>query len=269
MRGLPWVNGLDTLQTYQDSRVLELVSFESSVQINNWTYSFPSNCNGTMFFRPSTPQVTLQLFLTTVSTGALVPVVPGEWGARLFSISGVEKYRVNNFKMYKEIRSKFINLALKTSSVTMLDSRNRAMLWNLNMRQIMGSAYDDYSVFKLITHSIQPHQGAVNPTANTYHISIVYVLSGLPWSSSSYPYLIGIGNNDIYHKERKSIIGLGALTTQPYREMYIENFIDRPKQYSTLVLTYNDVYGNPLISASAGVTLFTNHVIQFTIIPVE
>jgi len=49
MRGLPWVNGLDTLQTYQDSRVIELVSFESTVQINNWTYSFPSNCNQTMF----------------------------------------------------------------------------------------------------------------------------------------------------------------------------------------------------------------------------
>jgi hypothetical protein len=223
-----------------------------------------------MFFRPSTPQVTLQLFLTTVSTGALVTVVPGEWGARLFSISGIEKYRVNNFKMYKEIGSKFINFVLKTSSATMLDTRNRAFAWNnLNMSEIMGSAYNDYSMFKLITHSIQPHQGAVNPTANTYQISIVYVLSGLPWSSSSYPYLIGIGNNDIYHKEQKSIIGLGALTTQPYREMYIENFIDRPKQFSTIVLTYNDVYGTPIISASAGVTLFTNHVIQFTIIPVK
>lgn len=269
LSGLPFVNGFDTQSGYENSRVIELISYEQNIATINRGYNFISDCNQIMFFRPSTPQVTLQLFMTNVVTGAIQPFI--DRGAFIFSITGIEKYRVQHFKRFKEIRSNEINFVLKTSSAIQLDNRNRAMKWNVNMREVMGSNYDEYTQFKLVTQNISTHQGAINPVSYSGFFVFAVVMSGLPWMNSSVPY-INIPLNTttgIYHKQQRSVVGLSNIFNRSEHGMYIENYIDRPQMNSDIVITYSSVYGDLLIGASAGVTTFTNLVLQFIIIPLK
>lgn len=271
MTGLNWVNGYDTQPGFENSRVIELISYEQNAPNQNPVgYNFPSNCNGIMFHRPSSPQVTLTLFITNVNTGQVQEFVQSDRGCFIFSINGIEKYKVNNYKLWREINTKEVSFVLKTSGAVQLDNRNRAFIWsNVHMCNVMGSIYHEYSKFQLVTQYIQPHQGASNPISNSVFNGVTCVMSGLPWISSSFPYLQNATSTTQYHTDQKSVVGLFSLTTQPFKEMSIVNTFDRPKSYADIVLTYASLTGLEIIGASAGTTQFTNVVIKFVIIPLE
>ena len=268
MSGLNFFNGYDTLSNYNDTRVIELLSFEN----NNNGFNFISSCNGSCFWK-SRNIIQIKTFYTRISNGSLI--VNNDNTLLMFSITGLEQYKIYNPSKGIVLRQNTMRKAqlnINTLNAVSLDTRNRVFQFNnISLRNIIGLDYDKYKKFALITKSIGYSEYELNyrqaiSGLNSFRLT----LSGLNWYRPNR--FITTTFSDMGHTKPDTNIGFGtfnSVVNKTITETYIENIFEKQSDIISLILAIGDLYQYRLMPVNAGTTTkFPHFDIDFDIIPI-
>lgn len=274
--GLPFINGFDSSTKYPSSRVLEMIDYSVS---SNQGYNFISSCNGVNFWKPSIEKINIKLFNSRVSDESLL-VINDDFNF-ILSITGIEAYKIHHpirNPFIKRIPAyKNISFSLLTYKATSLDSRNRVFQFsNVNLRNIIGSDYDKYNKFALITKSYTccEFDGITYMQSFSGYLVGNILMSGFSWiRPSSAQYYAGGGDIPSIHKEPVCVMCQVALQSngtvpKAFKETYIENAFEKSKETINIILSISPMYTysvSPYNTANS--QKFPHYTFQFDIIP--
>ncbi len=282
MEGLPFMNGFDTSLNYRNSRVIEMIDYAGG----NLGYNFMSNCNGVNFWKPSTEKIDLKLFHTRLTDETRL--VNNDDVVFIFSITGLDKYKV--IHPIKDIiiprfpAMKTVNLSLSTYKATSTDSRNRAFRFSgINLRSIIGSDYDKYKKFALITksYSMSEYSGTAYYQAFSGFLMSNIMISGFDWFRPSLSQYYSAGTlaqqteiNNIHPTPScvvcQVVYGSGGSAPRAYKETYIENVFEKSQDTIDITISNTQIYSYSLVPFNAGnAQLFPHYTFNFDIIPLK
>lgn len=281
--GLHFFNGYDSCQSYASSRVLEMIDYSTS---GNNGYNFVSNCNAVNFYRPTSHNVSLTLFTTSLTDET---VIVGDEAQYLFSITALKGYKEakiikqphSRHTIVRSANTKTISFTLLTRNGTKLDSRNRAWKFsNINLCSLIPE-YNKYEKFILITKSVSFSEWDGIDYKGTYsgYIPQCIMLSGfafdLPQTTQT------LRNTtvpaellllDSIHTYRPVVIcqtSINGGATRAYRETYVENTFIKSNPNINICISINTTLSYQLCPANAGNTQsFPHYAFQFDIVPV-
>lgn len=270
--GLNFINGFDSSTKFNHSRVLEVLDF-SITNATNPT-GFISNCNSTMFYKPSSDYVDLLFFYSTLNDETLVNNTDGVY--YIFSITGLDAFKIPSPQKQLITRlanTNTINFTLHTRNAEIIDSRRRAFRFNnVNLRNIIGNIYDKYSKFILITRYFTLADTDTNYQTGTASQYFALYLSGLAFISlSRAQYFITTdirALGDIFQSTPVNVLCSTFGITRPC-EYYIENGFYKSSERVNLTFAYTAHNTYSLSGANgATTTLFPHFTINFSILPI-
>jgi hypothetical protein len=270
--GLNFINGYDSSPNYNYSRVLEVIDFSAGILT---PFNFISACNTTMFYKPTSDTIDLTFFYTKINDELLV-VNPDDV-VYIFSITGIDAYKIHNpqrpiIKRPAELRT--VNFSLQSYKAEIIDSRNRAYKFNINLRNIIGQDYDKYSKFCLITKYMNFSRNSGISFSGTFSGFAFFqlCLSGLDFitlSQAQYFTTTNIQQITSIHQSTPAIIASGAFGLSFPYQSYIENAFYKSSDVVDIVVSYNSIYGYDLVPANpVNTNLFPQFTINFDIIPI-
>jgi hypothetical protein len=279
LEGFNFMNGFDTCQLYGNSRVLEMIDFST---VSNRGYNFISYCNGVNFRKPSTDRINFKMYFTRLTNESRL--INADDASFIFSITGIESYRIKNPEKYPLIpRLSTIqtsNLTLSTRNAISIDSRNRAFLFkNVNLRNIIGSDYDKYSKFALITraYGLSEYNGNLYYGAFSGFAHSNIMISGFNFICPSLAQYVARGTiteqNEIsaIHPTPSCIscqVVYGTGNPTSYKETYVENAFEKSSDIIDTAISNTQVYSYTLVPVNTGNSqLFPHYTFQFDIIP--
>lgn len=284
LEGLPFFpNGFDTCQRFNNSRVLEMIDYSLS---SNRGYNFISNCNAINFWKPSTEKVNLKLFNTKLTDETYGTTDDSNY---VFSITGLDAYKVihptRDIIVPRFPAMKTISFSLRTCKGESIDFRNRAFIFrDINLRQLIGSDYDKYKKFVLISKSYGISEAYGNDYISAgnsgFYVGNI-LISGFNWFRPSRAQYINPGTlaqaqeiNNV-HTSPPCILcqvtyGVGSYGSFAYKETYIENCFEKSKDVIDIVISTTQIYAYSLTPyVTTNTTLFPHFVFQFDIVPLE
>lgn len=292
LRGLNWINGYDTSQSYPDSRVVEMISsVQNDVLEQTFGFNFISNANCISFYRPSIPTVqTLDFFLTSPS-GQFYETIGGVRPTYIFSITGIDAYKVVNpskgLRLWVQniLSAKFSLNSSQGISIDPVDStflkRRIYSFKNINFRSIIGNEmYNKYNKFALITRRISTNYEGGLLYSSTTLFGLFLSGSSLYFDTSSFSQYAPISTNSSnftnaiqYHYYQPACIGLCTTnvgTGRTFSDIYVENIFLKPSSdVCDLVINYSPFNSFSLPNFSSNQSPYPFFCIEFEIIPIE
>lgn len=281
MEGLPWMNGYDSCLNYGNSRVIEMIDFNGP----NNGYNFISNCNAVNFWKPSTESITLSFYYTRINDETRTTTADDV--SYIFSITGLDRYKIMH-PMKDIIIPRIqtiptVNFKLSTRDATSIDSRNRAFIFsNINLRDIIGAAYDKYKKFALITKFYASNEITSNFT-NTFSGNAMgnIMISGFDWYRPSNAQYNNFGT--VAQQQEMAIIHptpscvccqvvyvTSGFAPKSQKETYVENVFEKSTDRIDISISNTSIYGYYLVPANgANTELFPHYTFLFDIIPLE
>lgn len=272
MKGLEFFNGYDSSILNNDSRVIELLDCANAAG----GYGFMSNTNAINFTRPSTHNVTLSLFFTRITSDDPIIVNP-EGISYIFSITGIETYKINNIKLITTIPRiqliNSINFTLNAKDAITSGTRGQTYTFtNINLYALIGSDFlRRYKRFNLITKYIGYIDAIAGylPAGNVNSVGNI-IMSGLNWVKPS------IINNNLLtsaHTDTIAIIGQTKYNNNniSFQETYIENPFNFTNGNVTLSISHTSILNVnyiPINGVAAG-AVFPRILVNFDIIPIN
>lgn len=281
IEGLPFFNGYDTCPNYNNSRVIEMIDYAGG----NLGYNFISNCNTVNFWKPSTEKFDFRLFHTRLSDET--KLATNDDVNFVFSIIGLQKYKV--IHPIKDIiiprfqRMKTWNLVLSTCNATSIDARNRAFRFSsVNLRQVIGSDYDKYKKFALITksYSMSEYSGLSFMQNFSGFLMSNILISGFNWFRPSMPQNVTLGIqaqiteiNNIHPTPPcfacQAVYGSGSSPPRAYKETHIENVFEKSQETIDITISNTSIYNYALVPVNTSTThLFPHYTLFFEIVPI-
>lgn len=280
MEGLPFFNGYDTCINFRNSRVIEMIDYNGA----NSGYNFISNCNGVNFYKPSTEKFDLRLFHTRITDET--KLIFNDDVNFIFSITGLKNYKVihptKDIIIPRFQTMKTWNLVLSTIKASSIDARNRAFKFsNVNLRSIIGSDYDKYKKFALITKSylMNEYSGVTYPQSYSGFFMGNILISGFNWYSPSLPQNYSIGTlaqtleiNSIHPTPScvacQVVYGSNGSVPRIFKETYVENVFEKSRETIDIVISNTQIYSYSLVPVNTGTTtLFPHYTFIFEIVP--
>lgn len=284
IEGLPFMNGYDTSPNYRNSRVLEVIDYAA---LGNIGYSFISNNNVCNFWKPSIENVNLKLFHTRINDETKIH--NNDAFTMIFSIIGIEEYQTK--KPIKDIIDiprfqgiKTINFSLSTYKAESIDARNRAFKFSgVNLRSLIGSDYDRYKKFALITKSYAYSEfsgGSYPQSFSGFYVGNIF-MSGFDWFRPSKPQndVLGTTAQQVeiayIHQTPPCVIsqisyGGGSLVSKVFKEVYIENVFEKSQDIIDIIISNIQIYSYALTPFNAtNNILFPHFTFNFDIIPLD
>jgi hypothetical protein len=283
--GLPFMNGFDTCTNYRNTRVVEMIHF---TQDNLRGYNFISNCNGVNFWKPSTEKIDFKTFFTKVSDESVLAL--NDEIACIFSITGLEAYKVihptRDVIIPRFPTTKTVNFTLSTYKGTSIDSRNRAFIFkNVNLRQIIGSDYDKYKKFVLITkaYGLSEWNGTGYCNAFSGFAAGNIMISGFSWYRPSLAEYYGKGSSaqqiemSTIHPTPACMACQVSYPQNPnpasslvFKETYIENVFEKSQDVIDITISNTQIYGYILVPVNTTNShLFPHYTFNFDIVPLD
>jgi hypothetical protein len=275
MSGLNWINGYDTMQTLNNSRVIEIIAREGNAN----TFTYFSNANAISFYRPSTPSVDLVFFFTDINGNYVDVISPILEITYIFSITGIDAYKIHNpsrglrYDIHNKLSASFFLKYYDGESIDPIDTtatKGRIRLFkNINFRSIIGNEmYNKYRKFALVVKRM-------------FH----EIWGNIPYGAGNYWYSFYLSANNIYfdtppsnvlpsvsvvnsgHFYNQYIIGTSNLKN----DCYIEYVFSKPSSdFTDFIISYS-VSGGVFLpnSTNTNNNLFPNITFLFEIIPIE
>lgn len=270
--GLNFVNGFDTATEYSYSRVLEIVDF--SLSASNNPFNFISNCNSTMFYKPTSDILDLTFFYTRFDNTFSLPPDSAFY---IFSITGVDAYKKHNpqrsLTVPRMANRYSINFTLNTRNAEVIDTRRRAFRFNnVNLRNLIGNIYDKYDKFILIVESIAfSTSNGTNFMGGGNNFYFCVYLSGFPFITIGRPqYFTPNSTLDTIHTSTPTPIASGNFGNTNFQQtLYNENAFYKSSENINIVLSYNWIFNyvlNPVNTGNA--ELFPHMSVNFDIVPI-
>lgn len=279
LEGLPFINGYDTCPKFNNSRVLEMIDYAGGGN----GYNFISNCNAVNFWKPSTEKFDFRLFHTRVSDET--KLIVNDNVCFIFSITGIDKFKV--IHPIKDVivprlqSKKTYNLILSTHKAVVVGTRNRAYRFNnVNLRQIIGSDYDKYKKFALITRQYVMLEVGTSYTQTFSGFLMGNVLiSGFNWYRPSIVQDPPLGTqaqtteiNGIHTSPAcvacQVVYNSGNNLNRVYKETYIENVFEKSKETIDITISNTQIYNYSLVPFNQfNADLFPHYALNFEIIP--
>lgn len=276
LSGLNWINGYDTMQTLNNSRVIEIIAREGNAN----TFTYFSNANAISFYKPSTPTVNLVFFFTDMNGNYIDVISPILEITYIFSITGIDAYKVINpskglrYDMHNKLSASFFLKYYDGVSIDSIDStatKGRIRLFkNINFRQIIGNEiYDKYRKFAFVVKRMF-HEIASGSTiygAGNFWYSFYLSANNIyfdTYPSNILPAITVINDKHFYNQY---IIGTSGLKN----DCYIEYVFSKPSSdYTDFIISYSSSSGVFLPNATTtNNDLFPNITFLFEIIPIE
>lgn len=275
--GLPFMtNYYDSIQGYSDSRVLEVVQWV----LPGW--NFLKNIHNTPFYKPSTPIVPFfRTFITTMA-GAFATQPPSYNYNLIFSITGIDQYRVRRIPRpfpvcgsFDKANPMFVLNSANARSIDPIDAtatKKRIFTFdNVNWRQVIGDKlYDEYKKFSLVTRRIYTYALADNFANDIIVLPHQLHLSGsnLVFETPSNSEYQGVDSDYVQlHGGIPVVVGTTRLSQN---DCYIENVFYKPTQdIGSITVSYGSRltvgFSSPNLSNN---TEYPSLVAMFEIIPV-
>ena len=302
VEGLPFFNNYyDSLDFRGSSRVLEVVSkrqLDGEVGVSGSYESFTAysnflqNIHRVPFYRPATPIIPLFTVFVTNTLGTFYETVLNSYSAIIFSITGIDAYRVKRIPrpiVYRSFNKPNPVLVLTSDKSTSLDplfyKRRIFTFQNVNWRQVIGTdLYDKYEKFALVTRRMTASVENINFATNFANAQIVspIYLSGTNLifeTRSDSQYATGNTNALSLHAGMPVIIGISVQQQNRQRPMvnmvdtYVQNVFYRPTQdIGDITINYSNRDTLSLMSDftpdNTNNTPYPTLVFQFEIIPI-
>lgn len=288
LSGLNWINGYDTLTSYSDSRVLDVVAQQPFIGSQNaGVFSFVSNCNAISFYRPSTPSVQLTFFYTDSNGLFYDRLNSGGDNLMTFSITGIDAYKVQNpskglrYSYQTNLSSTFTIKYYDGESIDPIDTtatKGRIRIFrNINIKTIIGNEnYYKYNKFALVarkTSYFASSSGGAYATGN-YWWTLWINFSNINFESDSVSNQTILGSGGLvpsyFYTYPQFVCSVSTTSFQRY-ETYYEYVFNKPSTDTTdLILAYT--ISNSLFLPAANTAnndLFPDFLVEFEIIPIK
>jgi hypothetical protein len=278
--GLPWMANLyyDSIQGYSDSRVMEVVQWV----LPGW--NFLKNIHNTPFYKPTTSVVqSFNTFITTM-TGAFADQPTGSSYNAIFSITGIDAYRVRRihrpFPVYDSFNKANPMLVLNSSYARSIDpideiaTKKRIFTFdNVNWRTIIGDKlYDKYSKFSLVTRRVFTFAASNNYGNGFITFQLHMSGSNLVFETPSVSQYQSV-NSAYVQLHGGNIPAVIGVTRISQNDSYIENVFYKPTQdIGSITISYGSRLDVNFATAPSGPNLTNNVmypslVVHFEIIP--
>lgn len=298
VQGFPWFNNYyDTNKSRAGSRCLELVSQRgvetSPIESNFYNVNFLQNIHRIPFYRPATPIIEQFITFIISSNGTFYERQNTAGFELIFSITGIDAYRIKKIPrpiVYRSFDKANPLLVLNSKYATSIDPidttafKKRIFRFeNVNWRQIIGNEYyDRYEKFALVSRRISSmDEDFTFTTTNNIHMPVYLSGSNLIFETRSDSQYVAINSNATsLHSGMPVIIGMPRQQVGNNRALlnlvdtFYHNVFYKPtNDIGFITIHYSDFDTLELASGNVPPNTANNIpyptlVIQFEIIPV-